>query len=57
MINRFQASSKGLLAGVSTDISNVLEHRLNIISITLGVKLHYQTNHNFLDGSILSLEL
>lgn len=31
-INCCQASSKGLLADIPVDISNVLEHRLNIIN-------------------------
>lgn len=56
MVNSFQDSRKGLLADMPI-ISNVLEHRLNIISITLDTELGSQVNHNFLDGSILNLEL
>lgn len=56
MVNSFQDSRKGLLADMPI-ISNVLQHRLNIISITLDIELGSQVNHSFLDGSILNLEL
>lgn len=55
MVNSFQYSRKGLLADMPI-ISNVLGHRLNIISITLDIELGSQVNHSFLDGRILSLE-